>query len=570
MRLQAGFCSEVGKRDRNEDYVAVSPAAALQEVSQSDGPNDTALAVAVVADGVGGHRGGRVAAELAVRLFLDGFLAQSQALGVRHAVGRAIDPVNRWIHAIGRVDAELEAMACTFTALVLRGRQAFVVHVGDSRLYRLRAGTLQRLTSDDVLSGAGRGHILTRAIGLQPDLAVGCEAVPAQDGDRYMLCSDGIHGVLRDGDIARLLASDAPDRAASRLVRAAETAGSTDNLTACVLDVLSLPAAGQDDLAAGLAGLPCAPELSAGDSIDGYRLERALPAGRDTRVFVARDTQAEGSTLVLKMPRQVDPLLLSALAREAWIGSSVRSPWLGEVIDLPPERRSVLYVAMPFYAGETLERRLSRPPRVSAPEGIAIGARLCKAVAALHRAGVIHRDIKPENIVLTGGGGLRLIDFGVARLPRLEAEEEAPAAAVAPGTASFRAPEMLAGRDAGSIATDIYALGVTLYRTFTGDYPYGEIEPFSNPRFATPRPLLKLRPDLPPWLDRVVMRAVAVAPADRPGDAIELLFALEHGEADLQARPPERVPLLARDPLRTWQIVSALLALALLASLALR
>ena len=143
-------------------------------------------------------------------------------------------------------------------------------------------------------------------------------------------------------------------------------------------------------------------------------------------------------------------------------------------------------------------------------------------------------------------------------------------AAVAPGTASFRAPEMLAGRDAGSIATDIYALGVTLYRTFTGDYPYGEIEPFSNPRFGAPRPLLKLRPDLPPWLDRVVMRAVAVAPDDRPGDAIELLFALEHGEADLQGRPAERVPLFARDPLRFWQIVSALLALALLASLALR
>ncbi len=569
MKLQAGFCSEVGKRPRNEDYVAVSPACILQDPSHAAGSAaPVADAVAVVADGLGGHRGGRVASEMAVRLFLDGLDSQNPALGVRHAVGRSIDPVNRWIHAIGRVDSELEGMACTFTALVLRGRQGFVVHVGDSRLYRWRTASLQRLTSDDVLPGAGRSHILTRAIGLQPDLLVACEAIPAQDGDRYLLCSDGVHGALRDRDIARLLASGSPAQAAALLVRESILAGSTDNLTACVLDVLSLPPAGQDDLAAGLADLPCAPELRPGQSIDGYRLERALPSGRDTRVFVAQDTQAGGRPVVLKLPRQADLTRRSALAREAWIGTAVRSPWLGEVIDLPPERRSALYLAMPFYAGPTLEHRLRRPPRVSAPEGIGIGVRLCKAVAALHRAGVIHRDIKPENILLTDGGGLRLIDFGVARLPHLETASTGTAAA--PGTASFRAPEMLAGADAGSIATDIYALGVTLYRTFTDAYPYGEIEPFSHPRFGVPQSLLTLRPDLPPWLDRVVMQAVAVAPAQRCADAVELLFALEHGEAGLQAIPSRRLPLFARDPVRGWQIVSALLALALLAALVLR
>ena len=567
MKLQAAFQTEVGKRTRNEDYVAVSPASVLQDPSQAAG-SEPAVAVAVVADGLGGHRGGRVAAEMAVRLFLDGFGSQNPALGMRNAVARSIDPVNRWIHAIGRADPELEAMACTFTALVMRGRQAFVVHVGDTRLYRLRAGSLQRLTSDDVLPGAGRSHILTRAIGLQSDLAVGCEAMPAQEGDRYLLCSDGVHGALRDRDIARLLATGSPGQASSLLVRAASTAGSTDNLTTCVLDVLSLPATGQDDLAAGLAELPCAAELREGQAIDGFRLERALPSGRDTRVFVASDTQDEARQVVLKLPWQADAILRSALAREAWIGTAVRSPWLGEVIDVPPERRTALYLAMPFYAGETLERRLRRTPRLSAPEGIAIGVRLCKAVAGLHRAGVIHRDIKPENIVLTEGGGLRLIDFGVARLPHLETD--APVPAVAPGTATFRAPEMLAGRDAGSVATDLFAMGVTLYLAFTGAYPYGEIEPFSHPRFGMPKPSLALRPDLPAWLDRVLMQAVAADPGQRFADAIELLFALEHGEAGLQAMPSGRVPPFARNPLRGWQIVSALLALALLASWALR
>ncbi|MGL1479676.1 protein kinase domain-containing protein, partial [Vibrio parahaemolyticus] len=80
----------------------------------------------------------------------------------------------------------------------------------------------------------------------------------------------------------------------------------------------------------------------------------------------------------------------------------------GEIIEVPAERQTRLYSAMPLYEGETLEQRLKRAPRLSLTEGIAIATKLVRAVTALHRAGIIHRDIKPDNVILLKDGGLRL------------------------------------------------------------------------------------------------------------------------------------------------------------------
>jgi serine/threonine protein kinase len=236
------------------------------------------------------------------------------------------------------------------------------------------------------------------------------------------------------------------------------------------------------------------------------------------------------------------------------------------VLEPPPERQSCLYAVMPFYGGETLERRILRGPPMPLERGLGIATALCKAVAALHRAGAIHRDIKPENVILEPGGGVRLIDLGVARLPQME--DFAPGDI--PGTPSFMAPELLAGSAEGDERSDLYALGVTLYRMFSGAWPYGEVEAFSRPRFGTPASLLARRPDLPAWLDQVLGRAVAVQPEERFGDAVELLFALERGMAGgapVRARPRS---LHDRDPLLFWRVVSGVLAVLLLLSWAVR
>jgi serine/threonine protein kinase len=217
---------------------------------------------------------------------------------------------------------------------------------------------------------------------------------------------------------------------------------------------------------------------------------------------------------------------------------------------------------MPFYEGETLEARLARRPAVSFTEGMSIAQRLARAIATLHRAGIIHRDIKPDNVLLEQGGGLRLIDLGVVRLPMLE---DFPSGDI-PGTPSYMAPELFDGQP-GDEASDQYALGVTLYRMFSGRYPYGEVEPFSRPRFGQAAPLARHRPDLPAWLGHVLSRALQVDPGKRYGDVLEFALELESGLDHGVPIELRRLSLYERNPLRFWQVIAAVLAILLLVSL---
>jgi serine/threonine protein phosphatase PrpC len=552
LRVQAGIATEQGMRDRNEDFAACL----------LPGMGQTRL-LAAVADGVGGAKGGRVAAETAVRMFLDAQDELSSLRGVKANAVTALNAINRWLHTQGAADPALLGMACTFTALILRGRRMHVVHVGDSRLYRLRDGALIRLTTDHVPPRSAIPNMLTRALGAEPDIRIDYESEAARAHDRYLLCTDGVHGGLSDRAIRdELDRRDAPEEAARKLVGTALQARIGDNATALVVDVVELPDADQFDLRAVVDSAPIIAAPRSGASIDGYTLGRTLTDGRYSRVFRAtRDS--DGCEVIVKFPKPAtgaEAVLRLAFLREAWIAARLNSPWIAEVLETPAESRSALYTVMPFYEGETLEQRLLRRPRVSRTEGIAIATKLAKAVAALHRAGVIHRDIKPENVILQPGCGLKLIDLGVARLPNIE---DFPASTV-PGTPSYMAPELIDGQP-GDEKSDIFALGVTLFRMFTGAYPYGEVEAFSHPRFnRPPASAAALRPDLPSWLDQVLLRLIAVRPADRFDDVLECIFALEHGALHAAPGLPRRRSLIERDPLRFWQTVSAVLALLVL------
>ncbi len=143
----------------------------------------------------------------------------------------------------------------------------------------------------------------------------------------------------------------------------------------------------------------------------------------------------------------------------------------------------------------------------------------------MHRAGIIHRDIKPDNVILEGGGSLKLIDLGVVRVPGLE---EFPPENI-PGTAAYMAPEMFAG-EPGNEATDIYALGVTMFRAFTGEYPYGNVDA-DQPAAAQPADGICRRcgPIFPAWLEAALARAIAADPAKRFDDMIEFALVMEAG-----------------------------------------
>jgi len=561
VRASVGFASKTGPRNANEDFAGA--------VSGAELPEPRHEVIAAIADGIGGANGGRVAAETAVRGFLDGFCDLPETMEVQRAGARIVSALNGWINTMGRQDPKLAGMGCTLTALVLRGRVAHLLHVGDTRAYRLSGNRLTCLTTDHVRQdGTGRSHMLNRALGVEAEVRLDYAAQPVTLHDRFLLCSDGVHGFLTEQGIADILRKrSAPEDTAGALVAAALQSGSTDNCTALVLDVVALPTAGSADVRAGILHLPVIPVPIVGETVDGFVLSALISDGRYTRLFGAED-EIEGGTVALKFPKpQIASVeaYRSAFVREAWVGARVHNPWVGRVIELPPGRQTCLYTVMPLYQGELLETRLLRSPALGLEEGRNIAVKLARAVAALHHTGIIHRDIKPDNVILEGGGSLKLIDLGVVRVPGLE---EFPPENV-PGTAAYMAPEMLAGT-AGNEATDIYALGVTMFRAFTGEFPYGNLDATSPPRRSRPRDFSALRPDLPAWVQAALARAIAADPANRFHDMTEFAFEMEAGPARAPSEIRRPRTLYERAPLQVWQGIAALLAFALLASLLVR
>jgi serine/threonine protein phosphatase PrpC len=561
VRASVGFASETGPRERNEDFGGA--------VFGSELPKPRRDVITAIADGIGGAKGGRVAAETAVRGFLDGICDLPETMEVRRASARVLNSLNGWMYSEGKRNAELAGMGCTFTALVLRGRVAHIVHVGDTRAYRLGGERLTLLTTDHVRdTGAGRSNVLYRALGVEAELRLDYASQPVARHDRFLLCSDGVHRFLTADTIADMLRErSASEDSARALVAAALEAGSTDNCTALVVDVVDLPTAQSADVGAAIMQLPLIPVPVDGETIDGFVLKVLVSDGRYSRLFGAVD-DVEGGEVVLKFPKpQVAAVATyhAAFVREAWVGARVHSPWIGRIIELPPGRQTCLYTVMPLYPGELLETRLRRRPLLGLEEGRNITIKLARAVATLHRADIIHRDIKPDNVILESNGSLKLIDLGVVRVPGLE---DFPPEDI-PGTLAYMAPEMFAG-EAGNEATDIYALGVTMFRAFTGEFPYGNLDATSPTRRDRPIPLSDLRPDLPAWLQGALARAIAVNPADRYRDMNEFAVEMETGPARAPSGLRRPLTLYERAPVRFWQGVAALLALALVALLVLR
>ena len=553
----AGFASQTGPRAENQDFGGVHLGTALERVRHG--------ILAAVADGVSGGKAGREAAELAVRALVEGFYAMPDTVGPARAMQAPLAAYNRWLHAQGRGETMANS-ATTFTAMALRGRRAHLVHVGDSRAWRYSGSRLTCLTTDHVRPEPDLSHVLIRAIGIEPELRLDHAQLELAEHDRLVLTTDGVHGVLSPARIGAILAENASAEAtAEQLVDAALAAGGRDNATAVVVDVVRLPAPDHDGILAGLADLPFVAPPAPGQWIDGFQVERVLSTGRHAVLLVATDGE-DGARVVLKFPRDEvlsERALRLAFAREIMLGQRVASPFVLAAHPVRPERQTALYGVLPYLTGETMAERMARGlPGLKGGIEAAIG--LTRAAAALHRLEVVHRDIKPDNVMLLPDGGLKLIDLGVARLPRVEdfRPDEIP------GTPGFMAPEQFAG-NAGDALTDQFALGVTLYRWFTGKWPYGEQEAFQRPRFGRAVAPSQHRPEIPSWLDNAILTAIQPDPAARFGDVVELLRALEGGGAR-EVGPRRKLPLAARHPELFWQVTSAVLLAALIASLLLR
>ena len=242
MSVRVGAATDLGlKRTQNEDRLAIwNPGAA-----DADGRG----VLLVVADGMGGALAGEVASQLAVDAVLSGYPAGTGEIVAD--LHDAIVAANHAVHEYSHRHPDLRGMGTTCTALVLRDGHGYLAHVGDSRAYRVRNGAIDQLTEDHSLVAQlvqhrhltpeqarvdPRRNVVTRSVGVGPQVEVDAQPIaePLQPGDTYILCTDGLHGLVDDEEIARVATGPDPERAARELVAMANDRGGHDNITVLV------------------------------------------------------------------------------------------------------------------------------------------------------------------------------------------------------------------------------------------------------------------------------------------------------------------------------------------------
>jgi protein phosphatase len=544
--LSVGHATHPGKRRRNEDFCGIVTPDGAELAARG--------ALAAIADGVSGDAETSEAAECAVRSALADYYATPETWQVPLALDRVLSAINRWLFAQSNAHPHRAGMATTLSLLVLRGSRYYLAHVGDTRIYRLRARReLSLLTRDHVWDRPDMRHVLKRAVGLDQHLVVDYADGDLEPRDRFLLCSDGVWAPLGDKRIHELMIlHDDPQRAASALVDAALGAGGEDNATALVVRVDETAPEGWRDMLDAYAGLPVPARLKPGQRIDGFEIVSVLHESRATLLYKVRFL-ASGETLVLKtlQPRLAgDRLSCEGLLAEEWLAKRIVSPHFPQVVPIAAATRHHLYYVMTYHAGATLQQHLDADRHFTVSEVVQIGMQIARGLGTLHRLSVLHRDVKPANLLQEPDGNLRILDLGVA----LAAGVPYPELKGNPGTPSFMAPELFEG-EAASVQSDLYAAGVSLYHLLTRRYPYGEVEPFQHPVFGDPVPPTRYRPDIPQWLENVLLRALARDRGQRFETAEEMLLALERGELRPVAAP-QRTPLWHRHPAARWQAIA--------------
>ncbi|HEX8255903.1 MAG TPA: serine/threonine-protein kinase, partial [Thermoanaerobaculia bacterium] len=299
-----------------------------------------------------------------------------------------------------------------------------------------------------------------------------------------------------------------------------------------------------------------------GDVVAGrYRVVGLLGRGGMGEVYRADDLKLS-QPVALKFLSEALSSNGAALARfhrEVSLARQISHRHVCRVYDIG-EHAGMHFLSMEFVRGEELASLLKRIGRLPLDKAIETARQLCAGLAAIHAAGVLHRDLKPANVMIDEQGDVRITDFGVAALSEGVSGREAMV-----GTPAYMAPEQLAG---GELTTrsDLYALGLVLYEAFTGNRPFTStsVADIVRDRLGDTAPTTPSSwvADLPPLVDRVVLRCLEKDPERRPANALQVAGALPGGDplaAALAAGETPSPQMVAAAPrqgsLRPWSAV---------------
>lgn len=566
LQISAGQYSDKGRKETNQDFHGLY----LPKEPQL---STKGVAVAL-ADGISSSSVSQVASQAAVTGFLEDYYCTSDAWSVKTSAMRILDATNAWLHAQTqrspyRYDKD-RGYVCTFSALVIKSHTAHIFHVGDARIYRLQGKALEQLTNDHRV-WLGQGHSqLSRALGVSPQLDIDYQALPVEQGDVFVLATDGVYEHASAKFIVQTIAAcinqadaNQPDTGqldeAARLIgQEALQQGSPDNLTVQIVRINSLPSGEAGEIYQHLAQLPLPPLLEARALFDGYRIVRELHASSRSHIYLALDGETN-HLVVLKTPSidlQGDTVYLERFLGEEWVARRIQSAHVLKAI-AATRKRNFVYVVTEYIEGQTLAQWMVDNPRPALETVRGLVEQIAKGLRAFHRLEMLHQDLRPQNILIDQTGTLKIIDFGSTQIAsQMETASLAQRNQLL-GTAQYTAPEYFLG-ETGSPQSDVFSLGVITYQLLTGRLPYGA--EVAKARTQAAQNKLHYQPvrdsldddrGIPAWIDGVLKKAVHPNPQKRYAELSELVQDLRHPSQAFieQTRPP----LMDRNPLVFWK-----------------
>jgi serine/threonine protein phosphatase PrpC/predicted Ser/Thr protein kinase len=560
LQISIGQHSDKGRKQTNQDFHgALIPGEPLLSLK--------GIAI-VLADGISSSNVSHVASESAVKSFLTDYYCTSESWSVKTSAQRVLAATNSWLHSQTRrsqysYDRD-KGYVCTLSAMVIKSTTAHIFHVGDSRIYRLSGNALEQLTEDHRLVVSSEQNYLSRALGINPQIEIDYQAIQIEQGDLFLLATDGVYEHAAARFIAGAINQNPHDldRAAKLIVDHAFERGSVDNLTIQIVRIDELPDGEASEVFGHSHELPLPPLLEARAVFDGYRVVRELHGSARSHIYLAVDNETD-AVVAIKIPSidlRGDPAYLKRFMMEEWVARRIDSPHVLKPC-LHLRKRNYLYVVTEFTDGQTLTQWMIDHPKPELEAVRGIVEQIARGLRAFHRKEMLHQDIRPDNIMIDKTGTAKIIDFGSTKITGVAETVPVDSQNEVLGTVQYTAPEYFLG-ESGSPRSDMFSLGVITYQMLTGKLPYGS----QVAKARTRSQFSKLRynsatdhnPEIPAWVDGALRRAVHPDPYKRYESLSEYTFDLRHPNAKyLNA---SATPLIERNPLLFWKSLAAILA----------
>jgi serine/threonine protein phosphatase PrpC/tRNA A-37 threonylcarbamoyl transferase component Bud32 len=553
LKLSIGQFSDRGRKEKNQDFhgaiIPDSPLLGLKGISIG------------LADGISSSDVGGIAAESAIKGFLTDYYCTSESWSVKTSAQRVIAATNSWLHSQTRRSQHAydkdKGYVCTLTVMVVKSRIAHIFHIGDARVYRVSDHSLEQLTTDHRVFISPEENYLGRALGVNPQIEIDYQAIPLEQGDVFVLATDGVHEHVTAAFVAGAIGNDL-DSAARVIAEQAYNQGSPDNLTVQIVRVEELPEGEAREVLGQAAALPLPPLLEPRMVFDGYLIQRQIHASSRSHIYLAVDTDTN-AIVTVKIPSidlRDNADYLRRFMMEEWVARRIDNPHVLKP-SLPIRKRNYLYTVMEFVEGRTLSQWTIDNPAPDLETVRGIVEQIAAGLRAFHRLEMLHQDLRPANIMIDKTGTVKIIDFGSTHIAGVAESQPLINHDDILGTVQYTAPEYLVG-ESGSPRSDLYSLGVVAYQMLTGNLPYGAAMAQARTKSQQRKVSYQtVSPAVPPWVDDALRKSVHPDPYQRYGELSEFTFDLRHPNPEFSNAAS--TPLIDRNPLLFWQVLTGIL-----------